>query len=202
MKLKTLIRWEQLRGKPYAGIDLADEDDFNALLYVRALEKGTARGYTLGTFRKVMQRAPRQLADLVEEMRREADFNAQFVRRQTGGEESKEAGEPRPLSQTAAWLVASGMDAHFVMEELEVPDLPAFIEAYAEARRERMEEARLWTWFTVRPHCAKDWPRDPSELYPFPWDIRRADDADTALRADEIARFEAFMRTKERRNEE
>lgn len=195
MKIKTIIRWEQLREKPYGHIDPADEEDFNTLLYVRALEAGTAAGYTLGTFLRAIQRAPQQYSRQVESLQRDMEVMAQFTQHWKDKDKSNE--QAPYMSETAAFLIAEGMDAHFVMEELEMQDIPRFMEAYKNTRRERMESARLWTYLTILPHTgSKPFPHGATDLIKFPWE---AVPADKDITKEEAAALEAFLQSGRRK---
>lgn len=187
MKIKTYIRWEQLRGKPFGKFNPLDEEDYIALLYVRALERGSATGYTLEEFRRTI-RVPHINNRQREECERDLAILSQFVRK--NGAEGKDVdSDPEYFGKLAARLVAEGMGAHFVMEELEMPDIEAFLKGYEERRRERMEESRLWTYLSVQPHC-KPMRRGPMDLYPFPWDEHKEE---KPIQPEEIKAFEAFM---------
>lgn len=190
MKLKTLIRWEQLRGKPIARLDMADADDFDTLLYVRALESGAASGFTREVFRRVMDKSPQQRERLADAVVRDFAVLRQFFAREREEGKQTEDGEPHPLSEVAAQLIALGVDAHFVMEELDPPFIPALHKALEEHRKEQMEEARIWTYLTVQPHYPKPFPHGPYDLFPFPWDPKPRE----GIEDKEIAAFEDFMR--------
>lgn len=194
MKLKTLLRWEQLRSKPYATLDPADPADFEALLYVQALDAGTARGHTLDTFRRTLQKAPQLYERQVDALRREMETIAQFIpaTEPSSAEPPATDTPPAPLAETAAFLVAEGMDAHFVLEELEMPDIATFINAYRQRRQERMEASRLWTWLGILPHTGtRHFPNGPRDLFRFPWEDHRP--AAQPIRREEAEALEAFL---------
>lgn len=199
MKLKTLLRWEQLRAKPYAAFDPADPADFEALLYVRALDSGAARGHTLDNFRCVLQKAPQLYERQADELRREMQVMAQFIRAEEkpGGTRTQPGDEPSRLADTAAFLVAEGMDAHYVMEELEMPDIPALIDACRHHRQEQMEAARLWTWLGILPHTGtRRFPNGPRDLLRFPWESKQP--TAQPIRREEIDALEAFLGSRRR----
>ena len=188
MKLKTLIRWEQLRGKPFARLDMTDTEDFETLLYVRALELGAASGYTRDVFHRVLEKSPQQRDRLSDETLHDFAVLSQFLPR--SGEEAG-AGEPSFVSEVAAQFIAQGVDAHFVMEELDLSFIPGLQKALEVRRKEQMEEARLWTYLTVQPHYTKPFPHGPYDLWPFPWDPKPRE----GIEDKEIAAFEAFMKS-------
>ena len=196
MKLKTLIRWEQLRRKPCSRLDLTDPDDFFALLYVRALDSGGASGYRLEAFRRVMEKSPQQYERQVESLRREQETMSQFM--PPDADKAPRDDEPESVACLASRLIAAGTDAHFVMEELELPDARELFRAYEERRKDQLEEARLWTYLTMLPHLAEGTAKSPRDIYPFPWDCESGEEA-RELTETEIKAFEAFMRSKHAR---
>ena len=194
MTLKTLIRWEQLRAKPYAAFDPADPAAFEALLYVRALDSGAARGHTLDTYRRVLQKAPQLYERQADDLRREMQTIQQFIPagEKPHGTPAPPADSPEPLSATAAFLVAEGMDAHYVMEELQMPDIPTFLNAYRHRRQEQMEASRLWTWLAILPHTGtRRFPNGPADLLRFPWENARP--AARPITTRETDALEAFL---------
>lgn len=189
MKLKSIIRWEQLRGKPYGAFDPADADDLEALLYVRQLEADPAATPTFGTWRRVLQNA-KLASRLVSDLRRELDVQAQFFTKQKDTEKAEDG--QQPYSRLAAWLVAQGMGAEYVMERMELQDVQAFVRAFDERSRQQLEADRYWTWLAILPHTGtKPFPNGAADLCRFPWEDkpRREGIADRDIRA-----FEAFMK--------
>lgn len=191
MKIKTYIRWEQLTGKPFQQFDPLNDNDHAALLYVRALERGAAQGYTLEEFRRTMVNSHLNNRQ-AEEAEREMAVQRQFIRNTTAAVNSQEEeGEQASIATIASWLIAEGLDAHFVMEELEQQDLPNIVKAYEGKRKERMEADRLWTWLGMLPHInAKKFPNGVKDIIRFPWE---AEDRQEQITEQEIRTFEAFM---------
>lgn len=188
MKIKTYIRWEQLRKKSFYSFDPMDREDYTALLYVRALERGSAQGYTLDEFRRTVVNSHLNNRQ-AEEAEREFSVQRQFLNREkqaSGGSQ----GEPMSFSDIAAWLIAEGLDAHFVMEELEQPDLEPILKAYKNRKTERMETERFWTWLGMLPHIdAKKFPNGVKDIVRFPWE----EEDDNTITEQDIRTFEAFM---------
>ena len=69
----------------------------------------------------------------------------------------------------------SGLDAHYVLNEMELCDMPLYIEAYERKRKEEMEGSRLWTYLTILPHIdAKKMKNGAKDLIVFPWEEEEA----------------------------
>ena len=191
MTLRTLIRWEQLRGKPYASMDPADDEDFAALLYVRHLEAHPEDRTPFAVWRRVLANGKltaRMLGELEREQRWLAQFNAKAAKPGDGG-------EPEPVSRMAAALVAAGVDARFVYDGgLQPQDLSDLCEAIGEREKQRMERGRLWTWLGMLPHTGtKPFPHGAADLIRFPWD-GDIEARDREIRDRDIRAFQAFMK--------
>ena len=191
LTMRTLIRWEQLRGKSFSLMDYSDEEDMAALLYcsVMCCNKGTL--YTLDEFKHTMQndKLVRQMAMALS---RESTVMAQFRQEQESMEEQTSA-ETGCIKDIVSTLITGGLDIGFVMDEMQLCDLPLFITAYENKRNEQMESDRLWTYLTILPHV--DGKKLPSarELYPFPWEQKELEeDAARAIQED-ADKLEAFF---------
>ena len=91
----------------------------------------------------------------------------------------------------------AGLDAHYALNEMELCDLPLYLEAYERKRKEEMESSRMWTYFTMLPHIdARKMKNGARDLIIFPWEEEEArKEAERAIRED-AARFEELMKTK------
>ena len=159
LTIKSIIRWEQLSSKPFTEIDITSESDIETLLYCTSDMSVTFDLYK-GTFNspKVLKK---KISDLVSYM----SVYAQFVPK------SDDKGENQYIRDIASSLIASGIDAHFVFDELELQDLPIITKAIEERKKEDMESKRLFTYLTILPHIdAEKLPNGAKDLLPFPWD--------------------------------
>ena len=57
------------------------------------------------------------------------------------------------------------------MDEMDISDIPVFIEAYEKKKREEMEASRLWTFLSVAPHIDTKKIRSVEDFFLFPWEI-------------------------------
>lgn len=103
-------------------------------------------------------------------------FTAQFSRKPDFGSKSDaDMTQNVTIGSIAAKLiVAAGMDAHFVMHEMFVEDLPMYIEALNDKLRHEEESRRLWTFYAVLPHVDSKKLKNPQKLHVFPWEAEEA----------------------------
>lgn len=159
LTIKSIIRWEQLSSKPFTDIDITSEKDIEMLIYCTSDMSVPYETYK-GIFEspKIVKK---KISDLVSYM----SVYAQFVPK------SDDKGENQYIRDIASSLIASGIDAHFVFDELELQDLPIITKAIEERKKEDMESKRLFTYLTILPHIdASKLPNGAKDILPFPWD--------------------------------
>lgn len=187
MTIKAVMRWEQLRDKPFGRIDYADEADVEAMLYVLY---GLEHGATLEVFRRTLKNR-KTYARMIEDFTKEIKLISQFSKKseesgKTGGQER----EVERISDIAASLVMEGVGAEYVMEKMSLYDLPVFLSAANRKRKEAMEEERFWTYVKIMPHVDKTALKDgPRSLVEFAWER----DERVEITDEELKMFEQFM---------
>lgn len=187
MTIKAVMRWEQLRDKPFGRIDYADEADVEAMLYVLY---GLEHGVTLDVFRRTLKNR-KTYARMVGDFTREIKLMSQFTKKSDGGKKQEEPErEVERIGDIAAGLVMEGMSAEWVMEKMSMYDLPVFLEAANRKRKEAMEEERFWTYVKLLPHVDKNALKDgPRSLVEFAWEHEEK----MEITDREVEMFEKFM---------
>lgn len=176
LNIKAIIRAEQLLSKPFAEIDYANFDELLKLLYCAVLVNNDV----LFTFTEFCELTENEslLSSMVGGIEKYNSVLAQFMR--SSGEDCTRPAEqsstrPPYMKELAADLILSGLAPGYVMEEMELADVPVFIEAAGRKKREEMETARLWTFLTVAPHIDTRQVQTAKDYYPFPWEIEEAE---------------------------
>ena len=144
--VKSMIRWEQMRGKSFSQIDYADKEDMESLLYVIYITSDKP-GYTFEVFRQVMA-DERFMNAMSSDLGRIMEIVAQFQKKIVPDLGSTE-GSPEYIGNIVSALIMAGLDAHYALNEMELCDLPLYLEAYERKRKEEMESSRMWTYFTM-----------------------------------------------------
>lgn len=193
LTIKSVIRWEQLREKPFLLMDYSDKEDVEALLYTTTVCGNGGKAYTFDVFRQSL--ANEKVArELLQALERDISIVVQFQKKLS--EAAMEGGkrEPGRICDTVSSLVMAGLDAHYALNEMELCDLPLYVEAYNRKRREEMEENRIWTYYSMLPHIDASKLRNGArDIIVFPWDEDSAlEEAQRALRED-VEKFEKFM---------
>lgn len=130
----------------------SDENDMRRLLYC-ATVACAAEPFTFDVFEQTLQ-SEKIVAAEVRSLTAYSAFAAQFSRKQKiAGKSDACATQNVTIGSIAAKLIVSaGMDAHFVMHEMLVEDLPMYIEALNDKLRHEEESRRLWTFYAILPH--------------------------------------------------
>ena len=89
----------------------------------------------------------------------------------TTSAEGEGNGDAPDFTSIAGMLVVDGgLSPSYVMDTMELWELPAFLDALDRKKKEHLEHQRLFTWMTMMPHLSSDSVGSPEELLPFPWE--------------------------------
>ena len=85
--------------------------------------------------------------------------------------EGDDDGDAPDFTSIAGMLVVEGgLSPSYVMDTMELWELPAFLDALDRKKKEHLEHQQLFTWMTMMPHLSSDSVGSPEELLPFPWE--------------------------------
>lgn len=191
LTVKAVIRWEQMRGKSFSLMDYSDREDMEALLYAMSIDSFEVP-YKYEVFKSVLAN-DKVMEGMSVSLGRIISVMAQF--RHSTNAESGGINNDRPetIGNIVTTLIMSGLDAHYALNEMELQDLPLYIEAYENKRKDEMENARLWTYLTILPHIdAKAMENGAKDLITFPWEQKPKEE--TEINDAEVERFEEFLK--------
>lgn len=191
-KIKTVIRWEQLRGKSFSLMDYADKDDVETLLYATTICINEGQMYTLKEFR-LTQANDKVTAEMVKSLEREMSVLAQFQKNKGLPVSNSESDNSETIGSIVSLLIMNGLEANYAYNEMELCDLPLFIEAYERKRKEQMESSRLWTYLSILPHVDGRKIPSPQELYAFPWEEKEMEEKAMQAIQEDADKLEAFF---------
>ena len=193
LTIKSIIRWEQLRHRSFSLMDYTNRDDITALLYTAYItEHGVS--YTQEVFNQVLM-DEKTFAAMSSEMGKVMEVMSQFSKKDDDGASVPNTvpSTPATIGSIVSALIISGLDAHYALNEMELQDLPLYIEAYENKRKEEMEGERMWTYLTILPHIdTKHMENGAKDLITFPWEQKPK--VETEISDEEIARFEEFSK--------
>lgn len=189
--VKAIIRWEQLRKKSFSQIDYSDKEDIASLLYTMYLD-ASGKLYEYDVFKQVLD-DKEVLKAMSSTLKKIMSIMIQFKKNEKLKEGGIQEKKPETIGSIVAMLVMSGLDANYALNDMELCDLPMYIDAYERKKREEMESCRLWTYLSMLPHidskCMNNGVRD---LITFPWE--KVSDEEKEIKNEEIEQFEEFMK--------
>lgn len=192
LTIKSIIRWEQLRKKSFSLMDYANEEDVEALLYTTTICNNENTMYSFDIFRKTLSNQ-KLVREMVSKLETETAVLSQFQKKQEKADIGSTDDSPGTIADIVSTLIMSGLDAQYALNEMELCDLPLYIEAYEKKRKEEMESARMWTYLTILPHIdARKMENGAKDLITFPWEEAEKQ-AEKEIKETEIERFELFM---------
>lgn len=191
LTVKAIIRWEQMRGKSFSLMDYSDREDMEVLLYAMSIDSFEVP-YKYEVFKSVLAN-DKVMEGMSVSLGRIISVMAQFRHSTNAGSGGVNDDRPETIGNIVATLIMSGLDAHYALNEMELQDLPLYIEAYENKRKDEMENARLWTYLTILPHIdAKAMENGAKDLITFPWEQKPK--RETEINDAEVERFEEFLK--------
>ena len=182
LTVRAIIYYEQLTGKSFLtfGTPGTTDDDALALLYACFITSNNVTA-TLSTFKvlygdeKFQKWINNAFAEAMEFYRQ---FNVDTIddsdtdkENNTGADVDKEDVKKATITNIAAYLIATNhMSAEYVMNEMQLFEIKAYMKAIDTAEKQRLIEERLWCYLTIAPHIDTKRIKSPQKLLPFDWE--------------------------------
>ena len=191
LTIKSIIYWEMLKGRPFASFSQSSKNDIDSMLYSIYICTGGI-SCTESVFKRTLEN-PKTAMKMYKDFFFLMEIMSQF-QYQKRGSETAVKDEAESILHIAAFLIAEGMDAAYVMNEMQMHEIPIFLEAYADKRKEHMENKRMWTYLTILPHLTKPLEGGSSSLVSFPWEEQEAQENKKRQDERDIETFNQFMK--------
>lgn len=179
IKIKQIIRWEQLTNKAFCSFDPDNENDVVALMYVTSSDKA-AQEHSFEIYSSVVKSKPDLIRKDIKALTEYIDYINQFSR--YGQKEEKQKEDPMALhkeekqpeavrtSEIVNSLLFEGrIDANYLLNEAEICDLPLLCKGLETKMRHDKEDSRLWTYLLLSPYLDGSC-KNATDFYPFPWE--------------------------------
>lgn len=173
LTLRAVLLFEKLTARSFSSLSILDEEDAVTLLYClqRCEEGGSV--LPLDVWKQVLE-SESVKGELYARLERtlEAMIPLSFTSAEgaTSAEGEADGDAPDFTSIAGMLVVEGGLSPSYVMDTMELWELPAFLDALDRKKREALEHQRLFTWMTMMPHLSSDSVGSPEELLPFPWE--------------------------------
>lgn len=170
--IKSAIMYEELTGHDFLSTDMSEGDmmTFMYCVYTCTVDRVSMEAFI------TMFGNKRFASEMGNQWKHFERFMSQFNVKKKEEEEKKEEKEGEKhfsMKEVAQVLVFKyGMDPDYVFNKVELWELDYLISIGEGAYRDKEEEKRLWTYFTIAPHLdpKKSKTMTPSKLFPFPWE--------------------------------
>nr|DAQ14680.1 MAG TPA: hypothetical protein [Caudoviricetes sp.] len=173
LTLRAVLLFEKLTARSFSSMSILDEEDAVTLLYClqRCEEGGSV--LPLDVWKQVLESESVKGA-LYARLERtlEAMIPLSFTSSEgaTSAEVEDNGDAPDFTSIAGMLVVDGGLSPSYVMDTMELWEIPAFLDALDRKKKEHLEHQRLFTWMTMMPHLSSDSVGSPEELLPFPWE--------------------------------
>jgi hypothetical protein len=190
LNLQTIRIAEQLLGKPFGEFELTSEKDADMLAY-SLLVASSDENFSYSTYKHLSDKVK---AKALKQLTSDFSFLQQFSK-----EETETKSKPVYMGEVAATLIMEGMDARYVLYEMGVFELKDYLAALDTKIKNKFENSRLWTFYTILPHVDAKKLKSPKDLFLFPWEVEE-DEKERLIEFEKgVKMFEKFMKSKPKR---
>lgn len=195
INLQAIRTAETILAKPFSDFDLSDDETLKVLMY-GAVSENNDETFTLKTFEYVLE-SEKVRKEIFAKFAKEMDYIMQFAKE----EDSKEEDDNKSMymGELAAFLIQSGMSAEFVLYKMRLFEIPDYVKAIEDKRKEHMEQNRFWSYLGILPHVDGKKLTSPDKLVTFPWEAEDIAKAKEAEFDRGVRMFEKFMKSKPRK---
>ena len=190
LNLQTIRIAEQLLGKPFGEFELTSEKDADMLAY-SLLVASSDENFSYSTYEHLSDKVK---AKALKQLTSDFSFLQQFSK-----EETETNSKPVYMGEVAATLIMEGMDAHYVLYEMGVFELKDYLAALDTKIKNKFENSRLWTFYTILPHVDAKKLKSPKDLFLFPWEVEEEEKVRAIEFEKGVKMFEKFMKSKPKR---
>ena len=199
IRIKQIIRWEQITDKAFCEFDPNNENDVVALMYVTSSD-AAVKEHSFEIYSVVVKAQPKLIDGDIKKITQYLNYINQFS--YYGEDEAQEVDpmalhkdeEKEPESIRTSDIVNSlvfegGIDANYILNDAEICDLPMLCKGLEIKMRHAKEDSRLWTYLMCSPYLSESC-KNATEFYPFPWE---EEGKPNIIAEDDLAMAEAIL---------
>ncbi|MFA6719731.1 MAG: hypothetical protein WCS15_11665 [Prevotella sp.] len=179
IKIKQIIRWEQITDKAFCEFDPNEENDVVALMYVTSSD-AAVKEHSFEIYSMAVKAQPKLIENDIKKITQYLNYINQFSH--YGEDDTQEVDpmalhkdeEKEPESIRTSDIVNSlifegGIDANYLLNDAEICDLPMLCKGLEIKMRHAKEDSRLWTYLMCSPYLSESC-KNATYFYPFPWE--------------------------------
>lgn len=186
LTLRAVLLFEALTARSFSSLDLNNPEDTDRLLYALLRDSNEVGRRPFEIWRSCLD-SDTLRADLYRKFGKELENLGTVTYANVTNDESEapstfgiKLGSTPTFTELATQLIIEGgMSPAYVMDVMELWEIPALLEALERRKRDELESRRLFAWITMLPHLSKDSAEGPEKILPFPWE-KAEEDADRA----------------------
>ena len=199
IKIKQIIRWEQITDKAFCDFDPNNENDVVALMYVTSSD-AEVKEHSFEIYSVAVKAQPKLIDGDIKKITQYLNYINQFSH--YGEDEAQEVDpmalhkdeEKEPESIRTSDIVNSlvfegGIDANYLLNDAEICDLPMLCKGLEIKMRHAKEDSRLWTYLMCSPYLSESC-ENATDFYPFPWE---EEGKPKIIAEDDLAMAEAIL---------
>lgn len=199
IRIKQIIRWEQITDKAFCEFDPNNENDVVALMYVTSSD-AEVKEHSFEMYSEVVKAQPKLIEDDIKKITQYLNYINQFSH--YGEDDTQEVDpmalhkeeEKKPETICTSDIVNSlifegGIDANYLLNDAEICDLPMLCKGLEIKMRHAKEDSRLWTFMQVAPYLDSSC-KNATDFYPFPWE---EEGKPKIIAEDDLAMAEAIL---------
>lgn len=163
-----MVMFERLTGKSY--FKMTPEDGLMAMY--ATLVSNNDLNLTYKAFLIMVENNKKFAKWLSEEYQRIENFTKQFKHGHdnASGETPTEVPDIMAGEMAASLMINYGLDAHYVMKEMELWELEYLHDAAEKKRKAELIEKRDWLYYQVAPQLDSKKIKTPEQYLSFPWE--------------------------------
>lgn len=176
LNIKACCLYEQITGNNF--LKMSTVDDMLELVYCCLVTNNPSLLMTYKVFQTLVK--DKKVSNWInKEYGRLSEFSAQIKssiktdeKVEEGDEEAEDVEEVTMTDVAAALIVRHGVDAHYVMYDMDLWEIEPFMNAADVQRKSDLITQRFWTYLTIAPNIDTKKVKSPEDLVPFEWEKR------------------------------
>ena len=178
LNINTFFTYERLTNKSFNSIDYSSQDDAEKLLYCCFVANNKYK-ITLDNFNKMLKEDEQFAGIITALFQEEIEFSQQFkhYKEDIQSEQSNTETNNYYIKDLIPLLVINcNLGIEYVLYELEIDNIPLFINSYNDQIQNKAEMDRLWAYLGILPHIDNKKLKSPKDLLKFPWESKIEED--------------------------
>lgn len=176
LNIKACCLYEQITGNNF--LKMSTVDDMLELVYCCLVTNNPSLLMTYKVFQTLVK--DKKVSNWInKEYGRLSEFSAQIKssiktdeKVEEGDEKAEDVEEVTMTDVAAALIVRHGVDAHYVMYDMDLWEIEPFMNAADVQRKSDLITQRFWTYLTIAPNIDTKKVKSPEDLVPFEWEKR------------------------------